>query len=479
MPRKSKGKPALANPKMRGLGVCSHFESRAKGWKIERLLPLAQQMGVSVVRGEILWQRVELQRGVYAIPAVDRQWLDAIRGAGIDVLLLLCYGNPIYENPVDPQAFAAYAAWMVRELKDYPLLGVEIWNEPTNFQFMNYYGGNWSCRPPCVWADKFCELVAVASAAIRQANPKLPIITNPGDCQFFHMVASHPESFANLDGVGTHPYPARFPPETIPWGGAQIHERDGVTVCDEDHSLLSLLRRTRELGLERLGRELQIHATEFGYPTHNHHRKPGMVAGYTQTAQAMYLVRGVILGLAGGAQTMCLYDFMDDGMDRFEQEDNFGLVRNEAADYAPKASFHALRRLAQWLGPDWSFVSAPPAALEAEIKPLPQNQDRWQAPVIEPHLVITAPQVYWFRVGSDWVSFAWGGGRNSGEYNPPLGRIVWEGAPDFTAIEAVDLVSGAPAEVTIHRAGRRVTVDDIVLGGAPIAIRWRPETRAK
>ena len=252
---------------LRGFGVCTHFSRRATGWKIEKLLPLMKDMGVSVVRTEILWDTVELQRGVYAIPEVDRRWLEALREGDIELILLLCYGNPIYSNPMDPEAFAAYCGWMVRELKDYPVMAAEIWNEPTNFQFMKHYGGNWSGIPPCPWADRFAELVQVSSAAIRKANPRLPILTNPGDPQFFQMVDAHPEAFRDLDGVGTHPYSCRFPPETVPWGGAQIQQRDGVSVADDDHSFPSLLRRTREFGLRRLGRDLEVHATEYGYTT--------------------------------------------------------------------------------------------------------------------------------------------------------------------------------------------------------------------
>ena len=464
-------------PVLRGFGMCTHFARRDIGWKIERLLPLMKDLGVSVVRTEILWDTVELQEGLYAIPAVDREWLDALRDAGIQLLLLLCYGNPIYANPMDPEAFAAYCSWMVRELKDYPLTGVEIWNEPTNFQFTKHYGGNWSGIPPCPWADRFAELVQISSAAIRKANPRMPILTNPGDPQFFQMVQAHPEAFRDLDGVGTHPYACRFPPETVPWGGEQIHQRDGVTVADDDHSFLSLLRRTREFGMQHLARELEIHATEFGYTTYNHHRKPGMVAGYTETAQAMYLLRGMILGFAGGARTMCVYDLMDDGPDLFEQEDNFGIVRTEAAGYAPKLAYFALRRLAQWLGPDWAFVPVPPAVLETEIKPLPQNQDNWQKPVVEPHLTITEPQAYWFRVGNDWITFVWRAGRNDGEYQAPLGRIVWENAPLPIFMEALDLVTGQPVEVNILEEGSMLVVDNVPVGGAPIGIRWREKSK--
>jgi len=461
-----------ATPRLKGFGMCTHFASREKGWKIERLLPLMKEAGVSVVRTEILWDTVELQPGTYAIPAVDREWLDALREAGIDLLLLLCYGNPIYPNPVDPQAFAAYCHWLGSELKDYPLLGAEIWNEPTNFQFMKHYGGNWSGIPPCPWADRFAELVQVSAAAIRQAHPRLPIMTNPGDPQFFHMVEAHPEAFRDLDGVGIHPYACRFPPETVPWGGAQLQQRDGVSVADDDHSFLSLLRRTQEWGRQHLGRELELHVTEFGYTTYNQHRRPGMVAGYTEAAQAMYLTRGMILGLAGGARTMCVYDLMDDGPDLFDQESNFGIVRHESAGYAPKPAFHALRRLARQLGPDWSYVPEAPAELVTEINPLSQNEDHWQKPVVEPHLVLTSPQAHWFRTGNEWMTYVWRAGRNDGEYNAPLGRLVWDDAPPFAGVEVLDLVTGESIGVKVQREGTRLIVDDLPVGGSPVSVRW-------
>ena len=467
-----------AAPRLRGLGVCTHFARRDKGWKIEHLLPLMQQMGVSLVRMEILWDTVELQRGVYAIPQVDRQWLDAVRAAGIDVLLLLCYGNPIYDNPLDPQAFAAYAAWMVRELRDYPLVAAEIWNEPTNFRVMRQYGGNWSARPPCAWADKFCQLQQLSSAAIRQVNPNLPIISNPGDPQFFHMLQSHPEAFQDIDGVGTpsllQPLPARNrPPMAAP-------RSTSATACP---SAMTTIASSR-CSAARSNSPRSTWAALFRCtppntaipPTTSTASRAWSPATPRRPRPCTWCAASSSASPAGHARCASTTSWMTAPIASSKKTTSDSCGTRPPAT-PPKASFHALRRLAQWLGTQWSWVATPPAALEAEIKPLPQNQDRWQAPIVEPFLTITTPQVFWFRVGQDWVTFAWGGGRNSGEYNPPLGRIIWEHAPPFDAIEAIDLVSGAPAEVIISHEAGRATVDDIALGGAPVAIRWRSGKR--
>jgi hypothetical protein len=461
-------------PLLKGFGVCTHFERRDAGWKAEKLIPLIRQMGASVVRQEVDWRSVELERGQHRIPDVSRDWLNRASDAGLGVILVLCYGNDRYENPLDPQAYARYAAFMARECRDKPIVAYEIWNEPTNFAFLKQYGGSWSGKPPCPWLDRYAELMAAAAPAIKEADPRAQVIINPGEAQFAHLVQTHPKALAAVDGTSHHPYPMRFPPETAAWGGAQIRERDGVDSADDDHSFLSIWRLTQKRCRQRLGREMELYATEFGYSTYNHHGRPAIFAGYTEPAQAAYLVRGIVLGFAAGLRSNCLYDFMDDGLERHEAEHNFGMVRHEQRGWESKPSYHAIRRLSQWLGSAWTFEPAPPVRLEVEMKPLPQNQDLWQAPVVEPHLRITAPQLFCFRTGSDLVAIFWRGGRISGEYNDPFGDLVWIGeGRSVQAVAAEDLATGQSLPLQAQAEGGRVRWRDLPVGGTPVAVRWR------
>ena len=461
-------------PPLRGLGVCAHLDRRNQGWKAEDLIPLMRRMGVSLIREGVDWGAVEQTRGSYRVPDVTRDWLERAWDAGMSVILVLCYGNDRYENPLDPEAYARYAAFVAKEFRGKPVLAYEIWNEPTNFGILRAYGGSWSGKAPCPWLDRYAELTALAAPAIKEADPQAKVIVNPGEAQFGHMVQDHPESLAAVDGVSHHPYSMRFPPETAAWGGPQIRQRDGIDSADDDHSFLSIWRITQERCRQRLGRELDLHVTEYGYTTYNAHRKPAIFAGYTETAQAAYLVRGIVLGFAAGLQSFCLYDFMDDGVDPYEAEDHFGMIRHEDRGLEPKPSFHAIRRLAAWLGSDWQYVADPPLRLEVPMKPLPQNQDLWQTPVVEPHLRITAPQMFCFRTGADFVTLFWRGGRISGEYNDPLGDLAWtEGGRTVQVTAAEDLVTGQALAASVQNQEGRWRLSDLPVGGHPVAVRWR------
>ncbi|HCE46330.1 MAG TPA: hypothetical protein DET40_22520 [Lentisphaeria bacterium] len=461
--------------KLPGLGICTHFGRRDQGWKAEHLVPLAKEMGVSLVRDEIEWHSVEKEKGKYEISQANHDWLKKVSDAGMGINFVLLYGNSIYENPLDPKAFANFAKFMAEELVGkYNIVSFEIWNEPTNFQFLKQYGGPWSGKEPCLWLEKFAELVAGTASVLKKTVPQIPLIAAPGDPQFFHMAMRYPESLKDIDAVASHPYPSRFPPETVPWGGLQIHERDGISVADDDHSYFSLWRRTQEQCRKYLGRELALHATEWGYSTYDHHRKGHNMAGYSESAQAMYLARGIILTMAAGVESIYLYDFMDDGMNRYELEDNFGMVRHEARCYEKKPSWHTLRRLSEMLSPEWSKVASPPAKLNVEINPLPYNSDLWQHPVKEPYLCINAPQFHWFKVGRDMVSFVWRGGRISGEYRDPVGCIEWDNAPDFRRIEMFDLYSGQMLPVNPLVEKGKLILPEVPVGGSPAAIRWMP-----
>ncbi|MBN2714049.1 MAG: hypothetical protein JXR97_16645, partial [Planctomycetes bacterium] len=254
---------------LRGLGVCTHFCRRKIGWKAEKLLPMAAEMGVSLVRDEILWSDVEKEKGIYAVPQVDLEWMQQATDLGLGINLLLCYGNKLYENPMDPKAYTDYACYMAKELiGKFNIASFELWNEPTNFEMKAAYGGSWSGQEPCLWLEKYAELVSFSAAELKKVAPDIPLIVGPGEIQFYYMAKNHPESLANVDGFGIHPYPGRFPPETVPWGGAQIHERDGASVADDDHSYISLWRRLQECCTENIGRPLQMHTTEWGYTTY-------------------------------------------------------------------------------------------------------------------------------------------------------------------------------------------------------------------
>jgi hypothetical protein len=433
----------------KGLGVCTHFESREVGWKIENLLPVLLDLGATHVRQEIKWEWVEKEKGVFEIPQLSRTWIDAVAQQGLGVIVILNYGNPLYENPLDPDGFAAYARFMAEELRSYPVIAFEIWNEPTNFFFLKQYGGSWSGKGESLWLDKFCELVAKASAAIKAADPKATVITNPGEPQFFHMILKHGRALDHLDGVSHHPYSVRFPAETLPLGGGEISAEDGVASADDTHSFTSLFQYTEAHAQKHLGRSVKLFATEFGFSTYNAYPKPGWMAGYTENAQACYLARAVILCLVSGVQSPCVYDLMDDGVNMTDAEHNFGLIKNAEKGYQKKTAFFTLKRLIAALGTDWEYVGSHSMHIDVPMEAFQEGLS-WQKTMPDPFVKIDGPLLYLFKTAGSYVAVLWKAGRINGEKNAPLGRIIWEHAPRVAGVTMEDSVSGESLPVSFE-----------------------------
>lgn len=462
------------------IGVCTHFERRDNGWKAETLIPLIAEAGIGVIRQEIKWEDVEPEKGDYRLPEVDEDWLDRCEKAGLKVILLLCYGNEVYDNPLDPEAFAAYARFLAKTLCGRELIiGYEIWNEPTNFHFYKQYGGSWSGASPCPWREKFCELLAVSAAAIREVDSDIPILTNTGDPQAIHMLKHHPESFAQIDGISTHPYSVRFPPETVPFGGGRISTEDGACVADDKHQVQSLYRMLREDARAATGRNIDVYATEFGFPSYDTSHQRGWFDGYSESAQAAYGVRALILALHSGVVAPCLYDFMNDGADPFDAEMSFGMIRHEQEDYAPKPLFEAVQRLCHWLPNDAEPVEETPFHL-SHGNEAPVQRYFWQERPSEPflrdagnirHLV--------FRSGGSFLSLIWRDGRLDGEAAPLHASIFRTRArSEPRPVDCLNLVTGTARQLTPRAParsgmdGEALVLDNLPVTGEVLALRW-------
>ena len=83
-----------------------------------RYLDLLNAAGIGVVRDEFAWASIETTKGQYATsPAMDA-YVDGLKQHGIKLNLLLTYGNGIYANPLDPDAFARWAGWMAQHYRE-------------------------------------------------------------------------------------------------------------------------------------------------------------------------------------------------------------------------------------------------------------------------------------------------------------------------------------------------------------------------
>ena len=99
-------------------------------------MSVVQDAGFNSIRDEILWSRVEKEKGQLRIPpeaAKADQAIELAKARGIEPLMILCYGNKHYGGgyPLTPEARAAfvrYAEFMVRHYKG-KVRYWELWNE--------------------------------------------------------------------------------------------------------------------------------------------------------------------------------------------------------------------------------------------------------------------------------------------------------------------------------------------------------------
>ena len=114
------------------VGVCTHF-SQGKGI-IELNLQCMKAAGITAIRDEAGWQGVEQVKGRYRMSKHNDRYVRAAATMGLDVMMILDYANPHYDDGDRPRSrgaiegFCQYAEFMVQHFgKDIRLY--EIWNE--------------------------------------------------------------------------------------------------------------------------------------------------------------------------------------------------------------------------------------------------------------------------------------------------------------------------------------------------------------
>ena len=291
-----------------------------------RFLDILATAGIGVVRDEPGWQGIERAKGVYTVPPKFDALVDGLHARGIGFNVILDYGNRIYENPLDPDAFAKWCAFMAGRYGD-RVRTWEIWNEPQNFWFRDHYG-----KTNDVWVGKFVELTRRADDAIRAVRPDADVAVTAEDVWplLKRMLELGVAKAHNI--VSFHPYCHGQPrPER------EVFSRNG-------------LKELREAAAAHGGAK-RFAITEAGWTTYTGKMKYLEVAGgYPKSSyvhQAQYLVRMYAQARQQGVEYACQYDFRDDGPDRSYTENNFGLVHE---DCSPKPSLAAVAQLARTLG---------------------------------------------------------------------------------------------------------------------------------
>jgi len=271
-------------------------------------LDAARDAGVAFIRMDLFWNWVELTKNVYDFSVFD-QLVNAAEARNLGVLLVLAYGNPLYDIKTS-SGITAYANFAQAAAAHYAGRNVrfEIWNEPDG---VSYWG------PALDPVQQYAALCKAAIASIRLANPSALIST--GGLSWFnfdYLSKALASGIAeNATAIGIHGY-RNGGPESI--------------VSD----LISANWRIKNI----LNKNIPVWNTEWGYSTD---RISG--DGHSDTfrqQQAILVVRQLLAQWALNVPVAVIFNLVDGGIDPNNSAQNSGLLD---ASYAEKPGLRSLR----------------------------------------------------------------------------------------------------------------------------------------
>jgi hypothetical protein len=298
-------------------GVATHF---GQDWNPE-IVPLVEQAGFGSVRDEAYWDQQETVQGTIAITPKVLAYESALNAADIDLLLVLSYGNPFYDDfmaPTSPEGIAAFTNYADTMVDHFGTddTNYEVWNEWNIF----FGQGPAGSRP-----DTYFNLLKETYGTIKASNPDAEVI-GPVSAQvpmewleeFFRI-----GGLDYIDALSVHPY-------TYPAGPEQLDE----TIAE----LRALMAQYGEVK--------PIVISEVGWPT-------GIAArSIDDITQAQYLVQSQTIALSHDVQQYFIYNFMDKGTNPADTEHRFGLIHNPGdaqGAYTPKPSYVSIATLQRLL----------------------------------------------------------------------------------------------------------------------------------
>jgi hypothetical protein len=307
-------------PLDRGLGVNIHFTDPQPGE-----MKMIAAAGFRWVRMDFKWDATEVERGRYDFSSYDRL-IASLEPHNIHALLILDYGNPLYDNGAPPRnenTRQAFARWAVAAAKHFAGRGViwEVYNEPNHATF-------WPARPNI---DEYVALALAVGRAFRaQARQEKLMGPATSGIDFPFLEACFKAGLLEYwAAVSVHPY----------------RQTDPEEAANDYCRLRKMIERYRTArGSERV--EIPIISSEWGYSS-------GW-RGMSDEKQGAMLAREMLTNLANGIPISIWYDWRDDGSDRNEPEQHFGLVRNAYQDgreqvFEPKPAYLAAKTLSETL----------------------------------------------------------------------------------------------------------------------------------
>ena len=305
---------------MNGLGVTIDFTDPRPGE-----IKMIADAGFRWVRMDFKWDATEKERGRYDFSSYDRL-IASLGPHNIHALLILDYGNPLYDHGAPPRNETnrqAFARWAVAAAKHFSGRGViwEVYNEPNVATF-------WPARPN---VDEYVALALAVGRAFRSEIPREKLIgpaTSGIDFPFLEACfkAGLLDYWA---AVSVHPYRNSNP------------EPAASDYC-RLRGMIDRYRTPTGRGSERI--EIPIISSEWGYSS--------VWRGLSDEKQGEMLAREILTNLANDIPISIWYDWRDDGVDPNEPEHHFGMVRDSYQAgrdqvFEPKPAYVAAKTLSE------------------------------------------------------------------------------------------------------------------------------------
>ena len=220
-----------------GLGVNIHFtDSRPPE------LEMLAAGGFRFVRMDFTWSSIERKPAEYDFSAYDRL-LDALDKHHVRAMLILDYGNPLYDGGQAPRSEAGRAAfvrWAVAGITHFRGRGIiwEMWNEPNIFF--------WKPQPD---AAAYSKLAVAVGKEIRQTPAiERELYVGPAistiDLKFLE-TCLRGGCLDYWDAVSVHPYRQDEP--TTGWKAASNSDKVEFNHAGDPESVLADYAKVREL----------------------------------------------------------------------------------------------------------------------------------------------------------------------------------------------------------------------------------------
>ena len=299
-------------------GLMTHF---AQNWPLD-VIPVLAKGGVKNIRDEQYWMHIEKKKGEFEFPDNFTAYMNALKAAHIDPLIVLDFGSRIYDDTPDAPGYgnapytdegrAAYARYGQEILKKYgaQIKAVEVWNE---------YNGTFGKGPVAQDKAKFyAEMLQVTYPALKKTRPDVNVVGVSAvavPLPYFEDLFKR-GSLKYMDSLSLHPYRTQSLPEGV--------EQQLL-------KLQSLIKKYND------GQPMPLWITELGWYVKTRDSRSDVIV--TETDQAKYLVRANVLALSAGVVQYYWYHAHDDAS--FPTSGVLRGTDDPMGRYTPKPAFAA------------------------------------------------------------------------------------------------------------------------------------------